>query len=65
MEGRAGLGCMERGWRQHPNEVTPFGREGMEQGCEGEDYVPLKVRELRKRLGSYVRGQLQLRWGRP
>lgn len=50
-EGRAGFGGMERGWRQHPNEVITFARERMEQGCEGEDYILL-------RSGSSGRG-----WG--
>lgn len=36
-EGWTGCGRVERGWRQHSSEVTPFKKEGTEQGCEGEN----------------------------
>lgn len=32
---------MERGWRQHSNEVTTFEKEGTEHGCEAENYLLL------------------------
>lgn len=52
-EGRAGCGWVERGWRQHPSEVTPFEKERTEQGCEGENC---------RGWGSKVRGDFGLQW---